>query len=206
MRQYNTDKYRIALFEDRAFVECSADNAHHYDLVYFDQSQYDLPTIYGIQVFQGDTLIKSAVIGSIGGGKAIHDTSTIIESDRLLVCCSDTIFCLSIPDLTLLWRTQADQATCFEIYKYDDSYIVRGEMDISRLNREGKVLWQRGGRDILTTQEGIGDFEIHDDHILATDWQYYRYKIDFDGNVLEEYKVDPQRGARDAKAWWKFWG
>jgi hypothetical protein len=59
----------------------------------------------------------------------------IIEDKRLLICCSDSIFCLSIPDLTLLWRTRADEATCFEILKYQDSYIVHGELEILRLDK-----------------------------------------------------------------------
>ena len=125
MTQYTTDKYRIVIYDDQTFIEGSADNVNLYNFVYFDKSEYHFPSVYGIKIFQDDTLIKSAVIGSIGGGTAIHDTSAIIEDDRLLVCCSDTIFCLSIPHLTLLWRTQADQATCFEIYKYQNKPTKR---------------------------------------------------------------------------------
>lgn len=84
----------------RLFTEGSADNVNVYDFVYFDKSDYQFQSVYGIKVFQGDTLVKSAVIGSIGCGTGIHDTSTIIEKDRLLICCSGTVFCLSIPDLT----------------------------------------------------------------------------------------------------------
>ena len=43
-----------------------------------------------------------------------------------------------------MWRTQADQATCFEIYKYEDSYIIHGEFEISRLDKDGKIIWQQG--------------------------------------------------------------
>jgi hypothetical protein len=210
MKQYTTEKYRIEIYDDQAFTAGSSDNTNVYDYVYFEKSEYIFPSIYGIKIFQNDTLIKSAGIGSIGGGTAIHDTSTIIENARLLVCCSDTIFCLSIPDLTLLWRTQADQATCFEIYKYQDSYIVHGELEISRLDKDGKILWQQGGQDIWTTVEGIDDFAVYDDYILATDWQYNRYKFDFHGKLIEEYKVEPQNEEltlekEETKKWWKFW-
>lgn len=185
MIHYKTDKYRIDIFDDQTYIEGSADNVNYYDFVYFDKSDYHFPLVYGIKVFQGGTLIKSAVIGSIGGGTAIHNTSTIIENDRLLVCCSDTIFCLSIPDLTLLWRTQADQATCFEIYKYKDSYIIHGEFEISRLDKNGKILWQQSGADIFTTLDGKDSFAINDNYILATDWENRKYKFDFDGQLIE---------------------
>lgn len=185
MTHCTTDKYRIDIYPDPTFVDGSADNVNQYDFVYFDKSEYHFPSVFGVKVFEDDTLIKSAVIGSIGGGTGIHDTSTIIEKDRLLICCSDTIFCLSIPDLTLLWRTQADQATCFEIYKYQDSYIIHGELEISRLDKEGKILWQQSGADIFTTIDGKDSFVVTENYILATDWENRKYKFDFNGIVIK---------------------
>lgn len=184
MTHYTTDKYRIYIYADKTFTEGSADNVNQYDFVYFENSEYRFPSVFGIKTFIDDTLIKSAVIGSIGGGTGIHDTSTILEKDRLLICCSDTIFCLSIPELTVLWRTQADQATCLEIYKYQDSYIVHGELEISRLDKDGKILWQKSGADIFTTLDGKDDFTITDNYILATDWENRKYKFDFNGQLI----------------------
>ena len=184
MTHYTTDKYCIDIYEDKTFTEGSADNVNQYDFVYFEKSGYRFPSVFGIKTFLDDTLIKSAVIGSIGGGTGIHDTSTILEKDKLLICCSDTVFCLSIPDLTLLWRTQADQATCFEIYKYQDSYIVHGELEISRLDKDGKVLWQKSGADIFTTLDGKDDFELKDNYILATDFENKTYKFSYNGQLI----------------------
>ena len=184
MKYHTTEKYRIDIYADQTFKKGSADNVNQYDFVYFDKSEYHFSSVYGIKVFQDDILLKSAVIGSIGGGTAIHSTSTIIENDRLLLCCSDTIFCLSIPDLTLLWRTKADQATCFEIFKYQGSYIVHGELEITRLDMNGKILWQQSGADIFTTLDGKDNFIITDNYILATDWENRKYKIDFNGQLI----------------------
>ena len=184
MKHYTTEKYRIDIYADQAFTEDSADNVNKYDFVYFDKSEYYFPTVFGVKTFQNDTLIKSAVIGSIGGGAGIHETSTIIENDRLLVCCSNTIFCLSIPDLTLLWRTQADQTACFQIFKLQSDYLVHGELQISRLNKDGKIIWQFSGADIFTTSDGKENFIITDNYILATDWENRKYKIDFNGQLI----------------------
>lgn len=186
MTHYSTEKYRIDIYADQTFKEGSVDNVNQYDLVYFKKSEYVFPTVFGIKIYQDNKLLKSAVIGAIGGGTGIHNNSTIIEEDRLLVCCSDNVFCLSIPDLTLLWQTQADQATCFEIYKYLDSYIVHGEYEISRLDKDGRLIWQQSGADIFTTLDGKDSFEITDNYILATDWENRKYKFDFNGQAIDD--------------------
>ncbi|WP_262151075.1 hypothetical protein [Chryseobacterium foetidum] len=184
MKNYTTERYQITIFSEPTFMENSADNINNYDLVYFDKSEYVLPTVFGIKIFNINKLLKSAVIGSVGGGTGIHETSTIVEDDRLLICSSDSIFCLSIPELSLLWKTKADQATCFEIFKHKDDYIVHGELEISRLDKNGNIVWQQGGRDIFTTLDGKDDFAITDEYILATDWENRKYKFDFNGKII----------------------
>lgn len=149
-------------------------------------------------IFQDDKLLKSAVIGSTGGKTGIGKNSIIIESGRLLVCCSDTIFCLSIPDLTLLWCKQADQITCFEIFKYLDSYIIHGEVEISRLDKNGNILWQQSSADIFTTLEGKDNFFVAENYIIATDWKNRKYKFDFNGTIL-------QTTEQKKKRLWKRW-
>ena len=58
-------------------------------------------------------------------------------------------------------------------------------MEISRIDKNGKLLWQKGGCEIFTTLEGNGnDFYITDNYIFATDWDYNTYSFDFDGNEL----------------------
>jgi len=184
MKQYQTDKYRIDIFDDRNSAEVSVEKNNQYDLVYFEKSDYILPTVFGVKVFEEEKLLKSAIIGSIGGGTGIHEKSVIIENDRILICCSDSIFCLSIPELNLIWQTEADWASCFGIYKYDDSYIIHGELQISRINQNGEIVWQQSGGDIFTTLDGNDNFEITDKFILATDWENRKYKFDFNGNVV----------------------
>jgi hypothetical protein len=73
----------------------------------------------------------------------------------------------------LIWKTQADQATCFEIFKFKDSYVVHGEMEISRIDLNGNIMWQNSGADIFTTEKGINDFEITNSFIQA----YTHYQL-----------------------------
>lgn len=181
--KYTTTKYHIELYEDETFTDDSVDYTNQYDFVYFENSPYQMTSVYGIKVFQDGALIKCAIIGATGGATAIRENSAIIETDRLLICCSDTVFCLSIPDLALLWRQQTDFATCFEIHKYQDSYIVRGELEISRLNHDGKILWQQGGADIFITVSGEQIFELTTHCITVNDFGNRLYKFDYDGNI-----------------------
>ena len=178
---HTVGQYQIDIYHDETFQQASADNSHHYDHVYFDSSEYILPTMFGIKVYRDEELVTTAIVGSIGGGTTNHDKATIFEADRFLICCSDTVFCLSIPDLSLLWKTKADEATCFEIFKYQDSYIVHGEMEITRLDRNGNIQWQQNGADIFTTLDGQGNFKLTDDYIIVTDWQNRKYKFGYDG-------------------------
>lgn len=179
-------KYQIKIFHDQNFKQGSADNSHQYDFEYFHESDFVCPTIFGIKIYEGDNLLKSAVIGSIGGGTSIHKNSTILESDRLLICCSDSLFCLSIPDLELLWRTQADPATCFQVFKYQDSYIVHGEIEISRLGNDGKIIWQQSGADIFMINDGTESVELTANFIIATDWENRKYKFDYGGRDITD--------------------
>ena len=181
MKRATIGKYTIEVFKTDYSIN-STDNIP-YDLLYLEDAGSFWPTIIGLKIYDDTkSLFKSAIIGSQGGGTTIHKTSYIVKENRIVICCSDTVFCLSIPDLDLYWKTKCDTATCFQIFKYKDDYIVHGELEISRLGSDGKILWQQGGEDIFVTlNSGKGDFVITPDYILATDWGNRKYKFDFDG-------------------------
>jgi hypothetical protein len=181
-------QYQIDIFHDTTFIKGSVDNVNIYDIEHFDGSKYICPTMFGIRIYENEKLLKSAIIGSVGGGTTNHEKAIIYEDDRFLICCSDTIFCLEVPNLTKCWQTQADQATCFGIYKFKDFYIVHGELEISRLDKNGKIVWQKSGADIFTTIDGIDDFQLMDNFIIVKDFENRTYKFDYDGNDLTDKK------------------
>lgn len=184
MRYYANNQFRIDIFSDPTFSRGSKDNVCQYNFEHLAKKTELFSTIFGIKLFEGRKLLKSAVIGSVGGTTVLHKTSTIVENDRILICCADSVFCLAIPDLSLLWQKQVDAVTCFEIFKYKDTYIVHGEMGISRIDKNGNILWQRGGSDVFATEEGKGDFLITENYIWATDWEYRKYIFDFNGKQI----------------------
>lgn len=180
--KYTVDPYLLDIFVDPGFSENSNDNTNEYDFVYLTASDQRHTTAIGIKLYKIDQLLASAIIAATGGGTGIHDHSQVIEDNQIVVCCSDTVFCLSIPDLSLLWQTKVDDITCFEIYKYKDSYIVHGELEISRLEKNGKILWQKSGADIFTTPEGDSSLQLTNDLIVVKDWENRVYKFDYEGN------------------------
>jgi hypothetical protein len=174
-------QYQIDIFRDDTYKSGSFDNVNKYEFEYFNESEYVFPSTFGIKLFDKGNLFKSAIIGSNGGGTGIHSNSVIYEENRFVICCSDTIFCLSIPDLKLFWKIKADQFSCFGIFKYQDNYIVHGELEISRLDHSGNILWQHSGADIFTTISGQNGFNLSENFIEVADFENRIYRFDYEG-------------------------
>jgi hypothetical protein len=115
---------------------------------------------------------------ALRGQTAIHSRSSVLDGNSFLICCADSIFCLTLPDLNLDWITKADHATCFGIYKYQESYIVHGELEITRLDKRGRKIWQFSGSDIFTTATGQGDFKLNGNIIEVINWNSIKFTID----------------------------
>ena len=180
----------IGLSKEDQYTFGSTDNKINYEKIYFnDDDDGYLPSPHGVRVFVNEKEISKCLVAASGGGTGIHDTCFLFDEDKLLLCCSDSVFCLSLPELNLEWKVKADWATCFQVFNLEKTYIVHGECDISRIDRNGVILWQTSGRDIFVSIDGKDVFEIHSDHILVSDFENTVYKIDLDGNHIEEFKL-----------------
>lgn len=204
----------IKVFEENDYDINSSDNWYSYSRVFLNTNEYRPSSQIGIQVYDDDKLLSDCIIGAEGGGMRINPNSTLISYGGIVVCCSNTVFKLSLTDLNLEWKTKADDATCFGVHYLDEDYIVHGELEISRIDKEGKIVWNKSGKDIWRTEEAIDDFAVYDDYILATDMTYNRYKLDFEGNILENYTVEPTKNQQKIsieekpskpKKWWQVW-
>lgn len=178
---YICGEYAVEVFPNNEYVAESADNLRAYDLKYGKQ-EYRNDSIVGIQVFKKDIRVRSAVIIASGGWAGIHENAVIAKDNKIVLCCANKVFCLSIPDLLLLWEVQADDVCCFGIYPYKDTYIVHGELSISRLDNNGSIMWQHWGADIFTTIDGNDNFKLEGNYIVVQDWEERVYKFDYEGN------------------------
>lgn len=178
--------FTIKIFKDETYVPGSHDNANTYAQEFLvSNGEYYAPAKHGIRVFKKQEEISSCILVGEGSATGIHTNSAVLHNSRLAICCCDSIFCLGLPALNLIWRVQADWATCFQIFMIEDDYLVHGECDITRLTQAGEVKWKFSGADIFVSIEGERAFELLEDQIVLRDFTNAKYVIDFDGNLLE---------------------
>lgn len=205
--------FTIELFDDSSYVVNSIDSPTQYDVVYNGDNYdgQDFPAKHAIKVFKGRQHIKSAILLGAGGATGISSDAAFVDNENLIIRCSNQVFSLTLPELSKNWQVKADWVTCFSIHKYQDTYIVHGEMSISRIDRMGKILWSHGGADIFVCLYEGSPFEMHEDFISMTDFNGSKYKIDYDGNSISyvESAYHTQKSItvlmKPVKPWWKFW-
>ena len=184
LESFTINDFTLLIYSDKFYNANSKDNTNSYKFDYRITTKYQYSTAYGIKIFKNDKLIESAIIASDGGSTGLYENSIIIESNRFLITCGDYIYCIEIPSLRLIWKTQADDFTCFDIFSFQKDYFVRGELNISRLNYNGEILWQTGGKEIFVNIEGKKEFTLKENHIEAIDFDSNIYKIDFNGKFI----------------------
>ena len=143
------------------------------------------PPQVAVYLYQAEEEIKNVVLTGGGSVSSLWEKSALLDGDRLLIACGNEVFCLLLPTLELLWHTQVDMATCFEIVPYQDDYITHGEVEISRLNRQGEILWQFSGKDIFVSPtERTPSFTLTPKGIELIDFNYESYLIDYQGKII----------------------
>lgn len=180
MLTFKHEDYTVTVTDATAL---GVDRALTYDAVYIeDEGNYT--SLHAICVYCNGLLINSVLLGSTGGDTSVYEHTALITDAHLVTCCCDTVFCLSLPDLQLLWKTKADLVTCFAVYPYRQDYIVHGELEISRLDQTGNIVWQNSGADIFVTPSDESHLILLEDTIIATDWEFSQYVFDYDGRTL----------------------
>jgi len=179
---------------DNLYKQNSADNVKEYDYIYSSYNSINKENDtyapkYGIIVKDEEIIVRSALLVAGGGGAtAPHKRSALIDNDSLIVILGDSIFSISLPDLSLNWVAVCeDCAVCFEIFNCIDGYIIHGEVSIIKINKLGKVEWEFFGRDIFTTPDSVDDFKVYNNYIIAKDWEYNSYKIDIKNGIEIKY-------------------
>ena len=187
--QFTFGEFIVDMYEeDRGYNPSSVDNVISYDQYYsIAEERASLLTQIGIKTIDlSDEIIKRVCIAASGGATGVHKRCCVLSSNTITICCANTVFNLTLPDLALRWKTKSDDATCFEIYERDEGYIVHGELQISKLDDKGNILWQFTGNDIFTTPTGRNAFRIENDIIYATNWDNVVFKLNADtGELLE---------------------
>lgn len=106
----------------------------------------------------------------------MHDKCALVRESQVFVCVGHSVFCIQLPDLSLVWTTIADSSTAFGLYSLEDQIIVHGEQEISKLSIHGERLWQASGSDIFTMADG-SCFEILNGVIHVRSWDGRTYNL-----------------------------
>ena len=187
MNRYRYNDLIIEVLDEPTYTLSSTNN-FSYSKQYFGVDAKKYPTsAHGIKIYNADQIIDSCIVIASGGATGIHSTASLLDNDHLLLCCSDTVFCLILQDLELKWKVQADQGTCFQIFKQHDDYITHGEVQVTKLDKDGNIKWEFGGGSLLVSIDNDEEFKIESDGIIITDFSNTKYKIDFNGKLI--YKV-----------------
>lgn len=178
-------EYTVDIADDPNYTLNSADNIVSYSIEYFDgmanADRFYPASKHGIRLVKDGEELASAIICEIGGTTTIHDKSAIITNDSILICCSHKVYSLSIPDLKLNWEKRFDPATCFAIYPFMGDFVIHGELQITRIDKDGNEKWNFTARDIWVTPDGKESIELKGNKIKLKDWEGYEYELDSDG-------------------------
>jgi len=185
MNRHQYKDLTIEVLDEPTYTLRSSDNNFHYLKQYVGDGAIEYPTSkHGIKIYQDEQIIDSCIIIGSGGSTGVFENTSLLDDDQLLLCCCDTIFCLILPELNLRWKTKADQVTCFQIFKQQSDYIIHGELQVAKLDKDGIIKWKFGGADIFVSMDNEEAFKIENDGVLLTDFAKTKYKIDFDGKLI----------------------
>jgi hypothetical protein len=141
--------------------------------------------LIGIKVYNNTATkeLSSCIIGAAGGNTAIQRSSTLISFNGLVFCCGNALIRLNIPNLHLEWKSIIDSSSCLEVEYLQKDYIIHGETQISRVDKNGKIIWQQSGQDIFVIPEGSNNFLVNEKEVVVVDWGHNKYIYDYDGEL-----------------------
>lgn len=137
-------------------------------------------------------LFKNCLISGINGGCYFHlstmdDNSQSVKllDNELIISLGFTFASFDLNMMRLNWKIRPDMSEIFEFYDLEDDFLLRGELQIHRIDRNGNIKWSYGGRDIWVNPDGKEEVTIHKDKIELIDFESNRYLIDYNGKTIK---------------------
>lgn len=87
-------------------------------------------------------------------------------------------------EIKRLYIINEDEPTYVEAYKWNDLYIVHGEIEIYCFDSNFNEKWKFAGRDVWITRDGTEAISFTDDCIVLKDWLGYTYRVNCNGEEL----------------------
>lgn len=184
------EKFRVVIEEDPCYTIDSADNKP-YDVVWnpmgLKRTNDYMNRALAIEVCQGEESYRGILLAEMLGFFDGKDC-VILADDRLTVLCfqgliqvdlaiREVLFCR---ELSILGGTMA----IYPCPEGIDGYVVWGETEIVKLNRNFEVEWARSGADIFASLTETPAFQMTKERIVLNDWEGNHYELDYQGHTL----------------------
>ena len=179
------DSYQIEIIDETNLDDNQKALTRYQEHQPYGREVGDYDQLIGIRLYENEEPMGKVLLVA-DTYNVLTEKGILLDNDRFLIACGYEVFCILLPSLELLWHTQVDMATCFEIVPYQDDYITHGEVEIVRLNKQGEILWQFSGKDIFVSPiERTPSFTLTSKGIDLIDFNYEEYHIDYDGKLIK---------------------
>jgi len=133
------------------------------------------------------------LIEGIDGGTYLHasnesDSSQSVKlNENTLVLSLGTNFAsFNVESQEIIWNIKPDLVAIFEFYDLEDDYLLRGELEMFRIDNNGNIKWKYAGKDIWVNNEGKKEVQIEENKIRLIDFEGNEYVIDYFGKTTAE--------------------
>ena len=112
---------------------------------------------------------------------------TLQEEECLILIFFDEIQQLDVKTGTVLRKVKCpNMGGLIDICSVEDAYIIHGELELFRYDKQLNRIWEFYGRDIFATIDDEKAFWLEGNTIHCRDWLGWHYILDLDGNLLSE--------------------
>lgn len=185
MIEFTAGKYCISINDEPDFDMYSSDNKI-YDNVLVLTKKTDYSRTISLEVEKGGMIKTAAFV--IPYYTPRDDFYITLDDEHILFMFDNYICIFELSSIRIINSKLIEHSgTMFAIYPYKDEFIIYGEMEIFKINKELSVIWSFGGRDIFVTcNSDINPFTMKADRICLYDFSENYYEINYNGKLLTD--------------------
>lgn len=157
------------------------------------QNEYKTNSVFVSIRKKNSEVLKNVEINGIDGSFYLHKStgndnsqSVKLNDNNLIMSLGFTILSLNLDETELDWILRPDIAEIFEFYDLEEDILLRGELQIHRIDKNGNIKWSYSGRDIWVNLEGKSEVNIEENKIRLLDFESNEYLINFNGELLDD--------------------
>lgn len=178
--------------ENQSYIITSAveskPDLHQFNIV-INPNQTNTNDFYMARIFQitprHGKCVSLAVVDLLCAG---YEPYAVLENHLLTMVQFQSIIRIDLQNYVYEYIECDNMGGLHEIHAIEDGYILWGEGDIFRYDRELHRLWQFMGRDILVSLHAAKHFWIEEDRIHCRDFLGWHYILDLNGKLLQSFR------------------